>query len=108
DTGLMAFIDEMTEFVRTSVATRRRVIICDLITPRPFKRMFRDRQQLDVRITQFQNVREQRLGELEIAEGPISFFRFAAPRTEMHFVNADRIPRPFFFATLLHPMGVAP
>ena len=59
DAGLMTFVDEMTELVRRSEAAGRRVIICDLITPRTFERMLRDRHQLDVGVTHLEHVRQQ-------------------------------------------------
>ena len=59
--ALMAAIDEMPKLIRVTEAAGRRVIICDLITPRTFEGMLRDRQQFDVRVTHFQNVRQQRV-----------------------------------------------
>ncbi len=58
--GLMAFVDEMPELVRRAEAARRRVVIRDLITPRPFERMLRHRHQLDVRVAHLDHVRQQR------------------------------------------------
>ena len=66
DSGLVTFVDEMAELVRISVATRRREIIRDLIAPRTFKGMFRYRQQLDMRVTHLEHVRNQRLDQFEI------------------------------------------
>jgi hypothetical protein len=39
DAGLMTFVDEMTKFIRRAEPARRRVIICDLITPGTFEGM---------------------------------------------------------------------
>ena len=60
DAGLMAFIDEMAEVIWRAEAAGRRVIICDLITPRTFERMLGHRQQLDVRVTHLEHIRQQR------------------------------------------------
>ena len=76
DPGLMTFVDEMPELVRSSEPARRRVIIRDLITPRTFERMFGDRHQLDVGVTHLEHVRDQRLGEFEITEMTIALVRF--------------------------------
>ena len=72
----MAFVDEMAELIGRSEPAGRRVIIRDLITPRAFERMLGDRQQLDVRVTHLQHVRQQRVREFEITE------------------RADFLPRP--------------
>src|SRR5262245_16099435 len=42
DSGLMTFVDEMTKIIGRTEPARRRVIICDLITPRAFERMLRN------------------------------------------------------------------
>ena len=90
DAGLMTAIDEMAELVRSSEAAGRRVITRHLITPRTFERMLRDRQQLDVGVAHLEDVRQQRVRELEVTEGTIAFLRLAPPRAEMHLVNAER------------------
>src|SRR5205823_5032303 len=46
--GLMTAVDKMPKLVRISEATGRSVIIGDLISPRAFEGMLRDRQQLQV------------------------------------------------------------
>ena len=66
--ALMTGIDEMAQLVGSSETARRRVIIRHLVTPRAFERMLGDRQQLDVRETHLEHVRQQRLGKLEIAQ----------------------------------------
>ncbi len=62
----MRFIDEMPELIGVAEATCRRVIICDLITPRTFEGMFCHWQKLDVGVAHLQNVRQQRVGKLKI------------------------------------------
>src|ERR1700736_4544505 len=70
--------------------------------------MFRNREQLDVRVTHFEHVRNQRLGELEKTEGTISPLRFSPPRTEMHFVDRHRRFRPILFSARFQPVAVGP
>ena len=93
DAGLMTFVDEMAELIRRAEPARRRVIIRDLITPRTFERMLRDRHELDVGVAHFEHVGQQRLRKLEITQGAVAFLSLAPPRAEMHFVNADRAAR---------------
>ena len=80
DAGLMTFVDEMAEIIGRAEPARRRVIICDLITPRAFERMLGNRQQFDVRVTHLQHVRQQRVREFEITELAISFSADAMSR----------------------------
>ncbi len=108
DSRLMTFVDEVAQFVRCSVAAGRRIIICNLIPPGAFKRMLCDREQFDVGVTHLQHIGQQRLGQLEITQWPISFFRLPLPRTEVNFVNADRTLRPLFRTAPRHPIRIAP
>src|SRR5207253_9833745 len=62
DAGLMTLVNEVAQFVRSSTTARRCEIICDLIAPRTFERLFCDRQQLNVGVSHFEHVRQQRLG----------------------------------------------
>ena len=107
DAALMAAIDEMPELVGISETTGGCVIIRDLITPGAFEGMFRDGQQLDVRVAHFQNVRQQCLSELEVTEWSV-FVRMPPPRTQMHFVNTERGTMQSFRAARFHPLVVAP
>src|SRR6516165_4408440 len=70
--------------------------------------MFRYLEQLDMGVTHLEHVGDKRLGQLPITEMPISLIVFSSPRTEMHFVNAQRRFRPILFPSRLHPLGVAP
>src|SRR5207247_7189554 len=106
NSGLMTVVDEMTEIVGWTEPARRRVIICDLITPRPFERMLGNRQQFDVRVTHLHHVRQQRVGEFEISKLTLSFL--PTPGTDVHLVNADRTLRPVLLLPRFHPFGVAP
>src|SRR5207244_6608093 len=106
--GLMTFVDEMAEVVRRTEPTGGRIIICDLITPRTFEGMLGNRQQLDVRVTHFERVRQQLLGKFEITELAISFFSFATPRAEVHFVDTNWTLRPILFPACLHPLAIVP
>src|SRR4051812_24506456 len=74
DSGLMTFVDEMTEIVGRTEPARRRVIICYLITPRAFERMLGNWHEFNMGVTQLQHVWQQRIGEFEISELAISFF----------------------------------
>src|SRR6266536_2692870 len=68
DAGLMTFVDKMAEVVGRTEAARRRIVICDLITPRSFERMLGNRQQLNVRVAHLHHVGPQLFGKFEIAE----------------------------------------
>src|ERR1051325_1243835 len=70
--------------------------------------MFRDRQQLDVRVSHLQHIGNERRGQLEITEMPISLVRAAPPGPEMHLVNAHRAARPVLPAPRFHPRAVVP
>src|SRR5262249_55974450 len=49
----------------------------------------------------------QCLSKFEITQRPISFFDLPPPRTEMHFVNANRTSWPLPPA-LFHPIRITP
>src|SRR4030095_8840507 len=49
-----------------------------------------------------------RLGELEITEVTISFFSFAPPRAQVHFINANRAARPVARPARFHPRAIVP
>jgi hypothetical protein len=104
----VAFVDEITEFIGRAEPARRRVIICDLITPGTFEWMLGNWQQFNMRVTHFQYVRQQRLNKLEITQLAISFLRFATPRAQVHFVNADRASRPVARPARFHPRAIVP
>src|SRR3954470_21775373 len=74
DASLMTFVDKMTDVVGRAEPARGRKIIFDLITPRTFEGMLRNRKQFDMCVTEVKHVRQKRIGELEISELPISFF----------------------------------
>ena len=104
----MTFVDEMTELIGCAEAASGRVIICDLVTPGTFERMLGDRQQFNMRVTHLQHVRQQRVGQFEIAQLAVALRWFTSPRTEVHLINADRAFRPIASAPRFHPLDVAP
>src|SRR5947207_15974087 len=68
DPGLVAFIDKMAEFVRSSEATGWRIIVSHLIAPRSFEGMLRDWKQFEMGITHIHHVRQQGLGKLHVTQ----------------------------------------
>ena len=76
----MTSIDEMPELIRVPEPAGRRVIIRDLIAPRTFERMLRHRHQLDVRVTHFQDVGQQRVSKFEITQRAFAFLEPCAAR----------------------------
>ena len=79
DAGLVACVDEVAKFIGGAKTAGGRVVVCNLITPRAFERVFGNRQQLDVGITHFKHVGQQCLGELEITQMPVSFISTTTP-----------------------------
>src|SRR6201986_3466170 len=74
DAGLVAAVDELHEFSGSAVAAGRRVVADGLGSPRAVEGMLHDRQQLDVRVTEFLHVGNELLGKFAIAEPTVAFF----------------------------------
>ena len=70
--------------------------------------MFGNRHQFDVRIPHFFDVRDQLFGKFPVRQPAVAFLHFALPRTEMDFVNADRLFVPFGLSALFEPRSIVP
>src|SRR5689334_8575423 len=91
DAVAMQVVDEVTQVVRLAVTRGRRIVITDLITPRWSIRMFLEWQKLDVREAHLLHVSRERLGHFAISERPVLFLDLSPPRTEVHFVDRERL-----------------
>ena len=70
--------------------------------------MLGHRHQLDMGVTHFEDVRQERFRQLEIAQRTIAFLSLSPPRTEMNFVNAERTGVQLPARPRLHPLAVVP
>src|SRR5882672_12354863 len=69
--------------------------------------MFLKRQKLDMRKTHFQDVVRKRPGHFAIAERPILFsFNLTTPRSEVNFIDRQRLAKVFATGAFLHPLGI--
>ena len=87
DAVLMQRIDQKHEVLRRAKATGRREIPDRLITPRAVERMFRNRQELHVRITHMMDVLGQSRCKFAVGQPAIGLFCHATPGTKMDFVD---------------------
>src|SRR5215469_4024241 len=90
DLGAMAGVDEELKVRRAAVSACRRIEAGRLIAPRAVERMFRDRQELEMREAHLLDVWDENLGHLAIRQNTIAFLRTSAPRAEMRLVNRHR------------------
>ena len=71
--------------------------------------MLHHRQQLDVRVAERSNVRDQPIGQLAVCEQAVRLPRRPLPRSEMHFVDRGRAIQPgVALRTAAHPVVVPP
>src|SRR5882762_289766 len=70
--------------------------------------MLHDREQFDVRITQFLDVWNELIGELAVSQPTVAVFWNAAPRAEMNLVNGDGRVEPILFFARSKPVAVVP
>src|ERR1700693_6094184 len=108
DSLLVAAIDEMTKLIRVSKAARRRIVTGDLVTPGTIKRMLGDREQFDVGIPHFLDIRDQSIRELDITQIPVVLFRNSRPRPKVHFIDANRLLRPIPGLPFGQPQVITP
>ena len=106
DAGPMTRIHERAQVVRRAVAAGRREEAGRLVAPRLVERVLGERQQLDVRVAQVDEVGHERVGELAVAVGPP--VGMAAPGPRVHFVDAHRRVQPVRRGAALEPLRVAP
>ena len=108
DPLLVATVDEVFQFVRRTVARRRRIVADGLVAPRTVERMFGHRHQFDVGEAEVLHIRNEPVREFAVREPAHALFRHTAPGPEMDFVDADRFLERVERAALLHPLAVFP
>ena len=108
DPVLVATIDKVPKFIGVPESARRGEVAGHLIAPGTVEGMLGHRHQFDVGVTQVLHVRNQTIGELDIAQKPVTLFRNAGPRSEMNFVDADGLLVPLLRFTALNPFVIAP
>ena len=69
DARLVKRVDKILKIVRRAEAAGRGVKAGDLVAPRRVKRVLRQRQELDMRESQFPQVINQRRGQFAVTEG---------------------------------------
>ena len=108
DAALVAFVDEMAEFVRVAEAAGRGVIAGDLIPPRAVERVLCHGHQFDVGVAHFADVVQEPVREFQIGKRAIALLRHARPGAEVHLVNAHGAALPFLALTGFHPGFIRP
>ncbi len=103
----MQMIDQETKIIRRAVAGRGRVVSADLIAPRRAVWMFLERHKLDMSESVCDHVIGQQRGNLAITERSIVLFRNSPPRTEMHFVDRQRLAPGLSFLSFRNPCSIA-
>src|SRR5579885_2436033 len=106
DAAAVKLVDHETKIVGTAITRGWREIAADLVAPRSSKRMFHDRQKLDMSATNLLHVVAELHRHLPIAEAAISLLGHAPPRARMDFINCDRGSEQVAFAARRHPAFV--
>ena len=109
---LVRCLYELSEFIRISIAARRRVIARCLISPTPVERVFRQRHKLYMRVVHFLHIRYQPLRQLPVTQIHVFFVavssRFSLPTSRVHFVYQHRLTIRTLFLLRLHIFPVFP
>src|SRR5204863_6432111 len=87
DAALMKDINEVHEVLRSAIARAGRKVARGLVTPRAIKRMFGDRQELDVREALLHDIVGEPWRDIPIRRKARRIL--APPRPDMQFVNRD-------------------
>ncbi len=86
----MGRLDKVTEIIPGAKTARGRIHAQRLIAPTAVKRMLIDGQQFDMGKPHLFHVRHQLLSQLFVAE-PEVVVGMAAPRSQVNFVNRNRL-----------------
>ncbi len=108
DTATVELVHEGHELPWAAVTTRRGEVADGLIAPRAVKRMFHDRQELDVGEAHLADIVRELVGQLAIVEEAIALLGHTPPRAEMHFVDRQRLAEQGASGPLGEPGLVAP
>jgi hypothetical protein len=92
--GLVAGVHEQLEVFGRAESRGRREEPEHLVAPRSGERVLHHRQQLEVREAHRLHVRHEAVRHLAIRQEAIALFRHARPRSQVHFVGADRLLEP--------------
>jgi hypothetical protein len=106
DAVLVTIVHEVAKVVRVPVARRRSIVAGDLVAPRTAKRMLRQRHRLDVREAKTLHVLDQPRGQLPVRQR-MTLLR-PGPRTQVQFVNRDRLAGVVAPRTPGHPLPIPP
>ena len=89
----MAPVDKRFQTVRVTVAACRAVVACRLISPRAVKGVLGQRQQLNVGVAHFLDVRNKQVSHFLVSVKALclGLSLFYAPAAEMHLVNVQRL-----------------
>ncbi len=101
-------IDKEAEIIGRTEARGGREVAGGLIAPRSVERMFRDRQQLNVRVAHFLDIRNQFVRQFAVREPAVVLFGNPFPGAGVQFVNTDGAFLPVGGFTLFDPIGVVP
>src|ERR1700693_6066321 len=101
-------IDKMPKLIGVPEPARRGEVAGNLIAPGSIEGMLGDRHQFEMRITQVLHIRDQTIGEADIAQESITFFWNPGPRSKMNFVDADGLFVPLLRFPGLNPLVIAP
>lgn len=85
----MPGFNQCAQFFRRTETAGRRIQTGCLIAPRAVKRVFGNGQKFDMGEAHVFDVCDQFFGQLFVSQ-PEIIFGIAFPRTQMHFINADR------------------
>src|ERR1700747_1674559 len=106
--GLVTAVDKFHKFRGRPVAAGGGEITKGLIAPGAVVRMLHDGKQLDVRVAELLDIRNELIGEFAGSEPAIWVFGDATQGAEMNFVNGNRRLEPVFAGTRGEPVGVIP
>ena len=106
DAIFVRVVDQPRKTVGRAKARSRRVHAHRLITPRRIQRMLGHRHNFNMGKAQIFDVGDQAFGQLVVGEEQTVFI--ALPRTQMHFINADRLNIRVDLIALRQIVGVIP
>jgi hypothetical protein len=108
DAARVELVDEGHEVLGPAVAPGRRVAADGLIAPRAVERVLHHGQELDVGEAHVARVVAELAAELAIVEEPVPLLGHAAPRAEVHLVDAHRGAWRLPLPPRRHPLRVPP
>jgi hypothetical protein len=108
DAAPVKMIHEGHEVPWVSIPARGSKVADRLIPPRAVERMLHHGEELDVREAHLVDVVSELVRQLAVVEESIALFRHAAPGSEMHFVDRERLVERVAAGTRIEPRLVAP